>query len=185
MLLYCSFRTASKGTTARVKAVDHHDIQVGRSPVGASADQVQGIQRRSGSPQASEWEDCSGISVDDDGGDVRLSGQRLAGVAARPGEAEYWYLWGSEYSVVVEVAVRRGAADKKRGNRPQDQPLMNRWLLGYGDDKRSRWRAGGVQPARDSFLHLQVHASTAELPRLSERATAQRTYAAAGPAGRV
>jgi hypothetical protein len=43
----------SKGTTTRTKAVDHHDIQVGRSPVGASADQVQGIQRGSGS-QAGE-----------------------------------------------------------------------------------------------------------------------------------
>jgi hypothetical protein len=39
----------SRGTTASVKTVDHHDIQVGREPVGASADQVQGIQERSGS----------------------------------------------------------------------------------------------------------------------------------------
>lgn len=38
----------SECTTASVCAVDHHDIQVGRSPVGASVDQVQGIQEGSG-----------------------------------------------------------------------------------------------------------------------------------------
>jgi hypothetical protein len=43
----------SGGTTARVKTVDHDDIQVGSWPAAASADQVQGIQRGSGS-QAGE-----------------------------------------------------------------------------------------------------------------------------------
>jgi hypothetical protein len=43
----------SRGTTAKVKAVDHHDVQVGSWPVAASADQVQGIQGGSGS-QAGE-----------------------------------------------------------------------------------------------------------------------------------
>lgn len=43
----------SECTTASVDAVDHHDFQVGSSPVGASVDQVQGIQERSGS-QAGE-----------------------------------------------------------------------------------------------------------------------------------
>ena len=38
----------SESTTANVDVVDHHDIQVGRSPVGASVDQVQGIQAGSG-----------------------------------------------------------------------------------------------------------------------------------------
>jgi hypothetical protein len=38
----------SECTTTSVCAVDHHDIQVGRSPVGASVDQVQGIQEGSG-----------------------------------------------------------------------------------------------------------------------------------------
>ena len=38
----------SKSTTASVSLVDHHDIQVGRSPVGASVNQVQGIQEGSG-----------------------------------------------------------------------------------------------------------------------------------------
>lgn len=38
----------SEGTTKGVDVVDHHDNQVGRSPVGASVDQVQGIQEGSG-----------------------------------------------------------------------------------------------------------------------------------------
>lgn len=44
----------SRGTTARVKAVDHHDTQVGSGPVGGSADQVQGIQGGPSSLLASE-----------------------------------------------------------------------------------------------------------------------------------
>jgi hypothetical protein len=86
-----------------MKAVDHHDIQVGRSPVGASADQVQGIQRGSGWQQTSEWEDWRGMRVEDDGDAVRLSGRVLAGVVARPREAMYMYLYASERRVVVEV----------------------------------------------------------------------------------
>lgn len=39
----------SRGTTVRVETVDHDDIQVGSWPAAASADQVRGIQRRSGS----------------------------------------------------------------------------------------------------------------------------------------
>ena len=81
MLVYRASGPLSKGTTARVEAVDHHDIQVSRSPVGASADQVQGIQRESGSQQASEWEHQQSISVEDDGDIVRLSGHGLAGAA--------------------------------------------------------------------------------------------------------
>jgi hypothetical protein len=54
----CSYIAAlglfSKSTTVKTKAVDHHDIQVGRSTVGASADQVQGIQRGSGWQRTSE-----------------------------------------------------------------------------------------------------------------------------------
>ena len=73
--------------------------------------------------------------MEDDGDAVRLSGHGLAGVAVRPGEAGYRYLGGSEGPVGVEVAVRGRAADKKRGNRLQDKPLMNRWLQGYGHDK--------------------------------------------------
>ncbi len=42
-----------ESTTASVDAVDHRDIQVGRSPAGASVDQVQGIQEDTGS-QAGE-----------------------------------------------------------------------------------------------------------------------------------
>ncbi|KAJ8111823.1 hypothetical protein OPT61_g5665 [Boeremia exigua] len=38
----------SKSTTESVDAVDHRDIQVGRSPAGASVDQVQGIQEGTG-----------------------------------------------------------------------------------------------------------------------------------------
>lgn len=86
-----------------MKAVDHHDIQVGRWFDGTSADQVQGIQRRSGSRQASEWEVCRSTSVDDGGGVVRLSGRVLAGVAARPGEAGYWYMALGECCAVAEV----------------------------------------------------------------------------------
>lgn len=114
----CSYIAASgahsKGTKARVKAVDHHDIEVGRSPVGASADQVQGIQRGSGSQQASEWEHCSSTSVEDDGDAVRLSGQVPAGVAARAGEAGYRYLGGGEGQRGGQVEVP-GVADEKRG----------------------------------------------------------------------
>jgi hypothetical protein len=39
-----AFGSHLRGTTASVKTVDDHDIGVGRRPVGASADQVQGIQ---------------------------------------------------------------------------------------------------------------------------------------------
>lgn len=88
MLVYCSFRTASKSTTARVKAVDHHDIEVGRWSVGKSADQVQGIQRGSGWCQMSEWEQGRAREMEGDGDVVRLSGRVLAGVAVRAGEAE-------------------------------------------------------------------------------------------------
>lgn len=45
--------------------------------------------------------------------------------------------------MVVAVEVRGGAADKKRGNRLPDKPLMNRWLQGYGDDKTSSVEGGG------------------------------------------
>ena len=43
----------SRGTTARAETVDHDDIQVGSWSTAASADQVRGIQKRSGS-QAGE-----------------------------------------------------------------------------------------------------------------------------------
>lgn len=89
-----------------MKAVDHHDIQAGRSPVGARADQVQGIQRGPGSQQTSEWEDSSGLSVEGDWGTVRLSSPALAGVSARPGVAKYRYTHRRGRAVVVKVAVR-------------------------------------------------------------------------------
>ena len=86
----CSYITASgplsEGTTARLEAVDHHDIQGSRWPVGASADQVQGIQRGSGWQQTGEWEDGIGIMVEDEGDAVRLSGRVLAGVGAKAGD---------------------------------------------------------------------------------------------------
>jgi hypothetical protein len=86
MLVYYSFRTLSKGTTARLKADDHHDIQGSRWPVGASADQVQGIQRGSGWHLTSEWENGKGMMVQDEGDAVRLSGRVLAGVGAKVGD---------------------------------------------------------------------------------------------------
>ena len=86
MLVYYSFRTLSEGTTARLKAVDHHDFQGSKWPVGASADQVQGIQRGSGWHLTSEWEDGFSMMVEDEGDAVRLSGRVLAGVGAKAGD---------------------------------------------------------------------------------------------------
>lgn len=45
----------SEGTTARAEAAaEHHDMQTGRSLAGRRADQVQGIQERSGWQQTDE-----------------------------------------------------------------------------------------------------------------------------------
>ena len=48
-----------------MKAVDHHDIHKKADRWPGALDQVHGIQKRQ-VHQASEWEDCKGISVEDD-----------------------------------------------------------------------------------------------------------------------
>jgi hypothetical protein len=85
MLVYYSFRTLSEGTTARLKAVDHHDIQGSKWPVGASADQVQGIQRGTGWQQRDESEAGRGNLAEDERDAVRLRGRVLAGMGGGRG----------------------------------------------------------------------------------------------------
>ncbi|KAF1930503.1 uncharacterized protein M421DRAFT_375653 [Didymella exigua CBS 183.55] len=73
----------SECTTVSVCAVDHHGIEVGRSPVGASVDQVQGIQKGQVCRQANEWAQRRSIRRVDDWDALRLISQVPAGIAAR------------------------------------------------------------------------------------------------------
>jgi hypothetical protein len=147
-----------RGTTANVETVDHHDIEVGRWPVGASADQVHGIQKGSGS-QAGErmgalqrhgcggrrrcckvkQPSASGCTCTGTWAVVR---QRCSSHHGR-GRGRYSVLWGY--------------ADKKRGKQA-------RWLQGYGKGETFNGRCS----ARDSFMQdycTRIQAEDAAPPR--------------------
>ena len=67
--------------------VDHHDVQVGRSPVQAL---IKYERYKTGQVcrQANEWAQRNGIRREDDWDAVRLTGQVPAGAAARLVELE-------------------------------------------------------------------------------------------------
>lgn len=70
-------------------------FQVGQLSAGASADQVQGIQRGSGWQARGESGQGRGIMVEDEGNAVRASGRVLAGD------------WRQRWRQRVEVHVNR------------------------------------------------------------------------------
>jgi hypothetical protein len=74
-------------------AVDDHDV----SPVGARADQVQGIQRGSGSQADQRMGRFKSMGVEDDGDAVGLSGRLQASrrqsvcTGTRTAVKEWWH----------------------------------------------------------------------------------------------
>ena len=72
----------SESTTESANVVDHHDIQVGRSPVQALI-KYKTYKKGQVCRQANEWAQRNSISREDDWDAVRLISQVPAGATAR------------------------------------------------------------------------------------------------------